>query len=98
MKVSGFYMSSGKNRGKARNNVENMFKEEIAPILSVVFGENYFEITDVVRTEEYDEEDSKAFDVHFILDIPRINFEEDTKPFYNLEKMVCTGLGVVDKY
>mgnify|MGYP001241812153 CR=1 FL=1 len=96
MKVSGFYMSNGKNKGEARNNVENMFKEEIAPILSVVLGENYFETTDVVRTEEYDEEDSKAFDVHFILDIPRINFEEYTEPFYNLEKMVCTGLGIVD--
>lgn len=94
MKVSGFYMANGKNSIDAKNNVEKMFTGEIAPILNVVFGENSFNVCDTIRTEEFDEKGSKAFDVHFILDIPRIDFEEDTEPFYNLEKLINTGLGI----
>ena len=71
-----------------------MFQREITNTLNKVYGEHLFIITDVLRTEEYDEDNGlKSYDVHFTLNLPYIGFKEDTKPFYNLEKMVYTGLG-----
>lgn len=92
MRYSGFYMVNASNKKDAKKRTEEVFQREITNTLNEVYGEHLFMVTDVLRREENDEDNGlKSYDVHFILNLPYVSFKEDTKPFYNLEKMVYTG-------
>lgn len=96
MKVSGFFMCLGRSRHEVKGEVERSFIEEIIPLLIRKYKRIKFKVEEVVRTEEYDENKLKAYDVHFILEIPGLDIEEQTGEFSDLERTCCTGLNIVE--
>jgi hypothetical protein len=100
MKYSGFYMANGVGKKGAKENTLKMFNEELEGKMKEMYGENTFEVFDIVRSPEneiYDDENGQCFDVHFFLDIPKYDFKEDSHEFYLLEMIMCTGLGTVSE-
>jgi hypothetical protein len=98
MKLSGFYMAGGFNEKNAKDRVKNAFNSEIKLGLKKIYDNPKLKITDAIRTSEYDEDDGiDAYDVYFILDLPEANIEEDSDDFYELERIMFTGLAVIDE-
>lgn len=98
MKVSGFYMINGADIEDVNNKAVLMFNDEIKPHLDRIYGKNTFKVDDTVKAEDfYDDETGKSYDVHFILDIPEVDFEEEAAEFGILESLMCCGLGIYDE-
>lgn len=101
MKFSGFYMGVGKDKENTKDNVIRMYKDELSNTITNLYGKNSFEVTDIIRdltTEDCEDENSKCYDVHFILNLPEVDgIKEDTEPFYDMEKAMFTGLGVIEE-
>lgn len=96
MKVSGFYKAIGNDLATVKTNIENKFNNKTSPILDKLYGENSFEVTKVVRSKEWEKEGLyKAFDVHFVLDIPTVNTTKGSELFCNLQETVLSGLDII---
>lgn len=98
MKVSGFYLINGADIEDVNNKAVSMFNDEIKPHLDRIYGKNTFKVDDTVRAEDfYDDETGKSYDVHFILDLPEVDFKEESPEFDILERLMCCGLGIYDE-
>ena len=96
MRVSGFYKPIGNDLATVKSNIENKFNNKTSPILDKIYGENFFQVTKIERAKEWDMKGYyKAFNVYFVLDIPKVNTIKGSELFCDLQEIVFSGLDII---